>query len=692
MILANIAVILPVLDEAETIAGVIHNLQQLGLTNICVADNGSCDRTAEIAAQAGAQVVCEPQKGYGQACWRGLQSPIAAQAKWILFCDGDGSDDLSQLPELLALGDRYDFVLANRRATKSGKAQLTPAQNFGNWLATRLIQLGWKHAYQDLGPLRLIRKGALDCIAMENRGFGWTVEMQVRAVEEGLSIFEYPANYRPRQGGQSKISGTIVGSFKAGQVILATLANLYGKRLLQSSLIQTLLLRLSAICLVAGSIIALPYGDFLSQPNAVPLFWRGIGLMGAGFVMSWGLRSLNRWWFWGVAIALRLILLAMHPGDDIWRYLWEGHIQNLGFNPYLLAPDADVLAPFRFAWWNNINHPHLPAIYPPVAQLGFRFLSLIHPSVLIFKSAFVAADIGICALLSRRFGYLATLLYAWNPLILYSFAGGGHYDSWFLLPLVFAWLSWDNLSENISENIATKVSAAKSFRQAIVCSLGVGFSIALKWMSLPVLGFLAWQTRQRVKAKLGGLVGGLLLLGAGAIPMAIATLPFCQILYKTSDLALSCPVIPLSSPFVSHGRSAALIAPLLEDFFDLSSWPNLLQTNVIYAIPLALWVLWSIVRAKSFGQFAEHYLVVLMLLSPIIHAWYFTWLVPFAVASRNWGTRLISLSAFCYFALPYGMVTGNQAWVLSDMQRWGLWGPFLLGLVISATSKPAQSL
>jgi glycosyltransferase involved in cell wall biosynthesis len=225
--LEDIVVIIPVLDEAQTIGRVIENLQQQGLFNICVVDNGSCDRTPLIAGQAGAKVILEPHPGYGQACWRGLQTPEANQAAWILFCDGDGSDDLTQLPELIALRADYDLILGNRRGTWAGRSQLTPVQNFGNWLATRLIRWGWGYAYEDLGPLRLIRRQSIERLAMADRGYGWTVEMQVKAVEQGLRICERPVNYLPRQGGRSKIAGTVAGSVKAGQVILTTLASLY---------------------------------------------------------------------------------------------------------------------------------------------------------------------------------------------------------------------------------------------------------------------------------------------------------------------------------------------------------------------------------------------------------------------------------------------------------------------------------
>ncbi|NJM96163.1 MAG: glycosyltransferase family 2 protein [Phormidesmis sp. RL_2_1] len=588
----DVCAIIPALNEAETIAGVIADLQQQGIEKICVVDNGSCDRTAEIAQQAGAQVVVEPVRGYGQACWRGLQMAPVAQSDWILFCDGDGSDDLGQLPELLELRSAYDLILGNRRGTVAGRSQLTAVQNFGNWLATRLIAWGWGQAYEDLGPLRLIRRQALERLAMADRGFGWTVEMQAKAAGQGLSICERPVNYRPRQGGQSKIAGTVRGSVKAGQVILTTLAVLYWQKTWQrirqrtrqrtrqslaaarsavglwgarlgrligpligppvdllnrwrSPQWQRALLWIAALLLVVGSVQAAPYGDFLNQPQAVPQFWWGAGVMGLGFGLAWGLQRVTGGWFWGVAIAPRLILLAMYPGDDIWRYLWEGYLQTQGINPYLLAPNADSLIPLRFDWWAQINHLDHAAIYPPLAQLGFRLLASISLVPWLFKLAFVAADLAICQLLSQRFGHRLTLLYAWNPLIIYSFAGGGHYDSWFLLPLVAAWLLGEQPDNgHLCDRPPTHEPARFTLWQAIGSAWCLGLSIAIKWMSLPVLAFWLWYSRRQ---------GWLLVLLAGLLPLGLATLPFCD------WASLSCPVIPLGSDFVTQGRSAALL-------------------------------------------------------------------------------------------------------------------------------------
>lgn len=231
----TICVVIPVQNEEASIVGVISDLQGVGLSTIRVVDNGSVDRSARRALDAGAEVLWEPTPGYGQACWTGLQN-LPEHVEWILFCDGDGSDDLMDIPLFLqaALDDysKPDFVLGDRRATPSGQSAMTPVQNFGNALASTLIYWGWGMKYHDLGPLRLIRRSALEQIQMQDRGFGWTVEMQIRAVELGLMIQEFPVGYRPRQGGRSKISGTIMGSFKAGTIILQTVGKLYLKRLL----------------------------------------------------------------------------------------------------------------------------------------------------------------------------------------------------------------------------------------------------------------------------------------------------------------------------------------------------------------------------------------------------------------------------------------------------------------------------
>jgi glycosyltransferase involved in cell wall biosynthesis len=227
--LDSIQVVIPVRNEEATIAAVVEGLRARGLRRIRVVDNGSADRSGSRARQAGAEVLEEPRAGYGRACWRGLADLDPAIA-WILFCDGDGSDDLEALPSFLDRRDRFDLLLGDRTATAAGRSVLTPAQRLGNRLATVLIRLGWGHRYADLGPFRLIRRAALESLAMADRGYGWTIEMQVKALQAGLRVVELPVTYRRRQGGRSKISGRIGASLRAGWVILSTLALLRLRR------------------------------------------------------------------------------------------------------------------------------------------------------------------------------------------------------------------------------------------------------------------------------------------------------------------------------------------------------------------------------------------------------------------------------------------------------------------------------
>lgn len=662
-----ILAIIPVRNEAATIASVIARLREIGIDRVRVVDNGSDDGSADLARAAGAEVVVEPQPGYGRACWRGLQH-LPQEVEWILFADGDGSDDLGDLPHWFQLCDRADVILGDRRATSKGKAALTPVQNFGNALATNLMAWGWGHRYGDLGPLRLVRREALEAMQIsypnnELENFGWTVEMQVRAVELGLRIVELPVGYFPRQGGQSKISGTLKGSFAAGMGILATLARLYLRRRGW---------QLSALLLLSGCLLMLPWGDFQTR-EAVPHFWVGAAVMGVGFTLAWRLRAIASVPFWSVTWLSRLLLLPMFPGDDIWRYLWEGHIQTFGFSPYEYPPNADLLAPLRTPWWELINHPDVTAIYPPLTQWGFRALATLAPTVILFKLAFVLADVATCWLLARRWGRERALVYAWNPLIIYSFAGGGHYDSWFILPLVAAWVlqkaeGFGGDRGSNSSQVQTRENRSPRLR-----ALLLGISVALKWVSLPIASFLAWQQVRQWRWR-GAIAVAILSL----LPTILAALSFCD--------RHSCSLVPTESTFVTYGRSAEFFPYLLGQLWEASK-----QANWIYLIPLGIWGIVLLWRVQEFGAFCQGYFTALLLVSPIVHAWYFTWLVPFAVATNNLGVRLVSLSAFVYFALPYRQALGSDRWFLEAEERWLLWLPFILGWLWSLRSSSAKS-
>ncbi len=222
----NTLVIIPAFNEEKTIGDVVRNLKKLGFQHIRVVDNASADATAKRTTETGAEVIFEAKRGYGQACWTGYQDLPEAWS-WIFFCDADGSDDLARAPDFLSVSRDYQFILGNRRWSAKGRRSMTLAQNYGNGLAVALIRLGWGFRYFDLGPMRLIRRDALEKIEMRDRDFGWTVEMQIRAVEENLQIYELDVGYFPRKGGRSKISGTISGTVKAGTKILWTIFRFY---------------------------------------------------------------------------------------------------------------------------------------------------------------------------------------------------------------------------------------------------------------------------------------------------------------------------------------------------------------------------------------------------------------------------------------------------------------------------------
>ena len=214
----RIGVVIPALNEEDAIARVILDVPPW-VDKIVVVDNGSDDLTAANAAAAGASVVHEGERGYGIACLRGIGEMKSADV--IVFLDGDYSDDPSQMTELVdhILCGGADLVIGSRVLGKPDRGALLPQQRAGNWLACFLMRIFFGAQYTDLGPFRAIRCTSLEKLGMRERRFGWTVEMQVKAVLRGLSIHEVPVRYR-RRVGQSKISGTLSGSIRAGCTIL----------------------------------------------------------------------------------------------------------------------------------------------------------------------------------------------------------------------------------------------------------------------------------------------------------------------------------------------------------------------------------------------------------------------------------------------------------------------------------------
>lgn len=323
---------------------------------------------------------------------------------------------------------------------------------------------------------------------------------------------------------------------------------------------------------------------------------------------------------WIGAIAFRVILLFAAPSDDSWRYRWEGRVQLAGFNPYVEGPLSPRLEPLRDATWELVNHKEFAAAYPPGAQLIFRGLAaadMAHP--LVWKVLFALADLGLIALLLAWVGAPRTVWYAWNPLPIYAFAGAAHFDVLMVLPLVgAAWLLERGLRAN-------------SARLLALSSLLLGLSIAIKIAPIvlvPVWFFaLGWRR-------------------AGLLVPTLLPLPLLALLYgwPVFDIFAS------SREFARVVRTNDAIWWLSERFV----WANVAQKNDVYQLIAAVVCGGlAIVLRRDWSRAVLWVLGALLLLSPALHPWYLTWILPFAALGglRSRGWMVLSVTIFLYFLL-----------------------------------------
>jgi glycosyltransferase involved in cell wall biosynthesis len=223
--MSAVSVIIPALNEEEPIAGVVREVAATKIpADIIVVDNGSTDGTADRARDAGARVVSEPVPGYGRACMAGIRA-LLPESDIVVFLDGDGSDCpelMNQLVDPIA-DDTHDFVIGSRTRGQREPGSMNFQQIVAGRIAGWILRLLYGVRYTDMCPFRAIQRDALEKLGMREQTYGWNLEMQMKAARRRLRILEIPVNHRRRAGGESKVSGTLRGTFVAGARIIATL-------------------------------------------------------------------------------------------------------------------------------------------------------------------------------------------------------------------------------------------------------------------------------------------------------------------------------------------------------------------------------------------------------------------------------------------------------------------------------------
>ncbi len=385
----------------------------------------------------------------------------------------------------------------------------------------------------------------------------------------------------------------------------------------------------------------------LFEKGVIPVFLLCALIMALGYVCSWFLKAPKLLYVWIVAIVARLLLLPMEPGDDIWRYIWEGRVNLAGLNPYQHAPNSEALAFLRDeSVWPKVGHPTLTAVYPPVMQLLLKAITVFGSSVLLFKSVFVLADLGIIYFLQKRHGVFHAMLYAWNPLILYSFAGGGHYDSVFILPIMIA----ISLADRGQCKAAWYGSA-----------LLLGASIGIKYASGPLAFWWVFQAWKRGKFRC---------VVSTSICLAAPLLLSWGVFYSGTAWHQLGP-----RDWITFSRSAQCLPWFVEKLTDFA------PGNQFYMIPALLVGGFLALREKLSERVVTWFFFWVLLLSPAIHGWYFTWFIAAGIFVNSWSARLIGLSGFAYFMAVHNNAT-RGVWEINDATRLLLWLPMIIPTVL----------
>ncbi len=640
---ARIVVVIPALDEEQAIGDVVRGVTPL-VHEVIVVDNGSRDRTAEVARAAGASVVAEPRRGYGQACLAGIAA--AHDADVIVFLDGDKSDEPGQLTQIVApiLEGRADLVIGSRSLGRRAPGAQPWHAVLGTRLSVELMNLLSGSRATDLGPFRAISAEALRRLDMRDRNYGWTVEMQVKAARAGLRVVEVPVDYRPRVG-KSKVSGTVRGTVGAGTKIVLTILrySLPGLVLPREDdrggppvpgSCQPQPIRAGshhAVGIAAAGLVltACVLSWVLRPAPASRIGWHlaSFGLAFAAYLAalaaSRGLSRRGLLACLGVALAWRALLVAAPPllSNDINRYVWEGRVQVHGGNPYRWSdrPESPRWAPLRDDVYEGLNHKDYTAVYPPLFVLATRAVVRVHDSFTAMKAFLVLCELLTLGLLARLLLHRALplerlLILAWSPLALVEIAGSGHNEAFGVL-----WMTLALLALDLDRPLLSALAAAAGFLSKY----------------LPGLVAAAWARRYRPWH---------------VVAAAAACVPFVLLYLDESSRRTMLLSLAKYSEFWRFNET--LFAPLAS---LLGSHAAAVRAGALLTLALALWLAW---RRTEPPAAAMAVVVASLLLSPNVLPWYALWLLPLLVVRDQPGALLftgtVSLAYLVYPAWQSG--------------------------------------
>ncbi len=356
--------------------------------------------------------------------------------------------------------------------------------------------------------------------------------------------------------------------------------------------------------------------------------------------------------FWGMAIGVKVAVLGMAPGDDIWRYLWEGYIQHFGANPYMASPDSPALAELRTDWWVNVNHAQWAAIYPPGAQLCFRLLTQFGVSITLFKVVFLLLDLATVYLLLRmhvgKSRHRDAAWYAWCPLVAAMLVGAAHFDGIMIFLMTVA--LWALHRANPMDQQPATLS------WLVICGIALGAAISVKVIPALLIPLIFFHLRWRFMALLPGLF----------IPLLLAVLygfPEVNIFRSLAD-------------FAHVARTNELLWWAIDYVI-----PNPEQKNWNYNVIIGIWaVLCGLAMRNNWRNGALWVIGGYLILSPLLHAWYLTWVLPLAAWQKARAWFILSVTVGVYFLL-YQKTLFEEAWLMEAEWRVWLLGPPLLWLV-----------